>query len=257
MASARLPGALARGGASRRSWRTRGPASTDAPAPGDIMTSSRWTVDFYFDFNSPYSYFAWMHARPRITGSGVRIVPRPVFLFALARHGGLLTTPEVPLKRAFLLRDCLRYAGRHKLPFTLPDPHPFLPVTALRLALPEVSGEDQERVIDALWRAGWAEGRNLGDAEELARILAGAGLDGARLVAATHEPAVKDALRRQTEEAIARGIFGVPSFYTGGELFWGNDRVDDLCEYLAGDDPLDRERLAALLARPVGPLPRP
>lgn len=217
---------------------------------------SRWTVDFYFDFVSPYSYLAWLHARPRIAGAGVRVVPRPVLLFALLRNGGMLGPAEVPLKRAFILRDLLRYAGRHRIPFTLPDPHPFMSVTALRLALPEVAGDDQERVIDALFHAGWGEGRNLGDAGELARILERAGLDGPRLVAATQEPAVKDALRRQTDEAIARGLFGVPSFYVDGELFWGHDRVDDLCEYLAGDDPLDRQRLAELLARPAAPVPR-
>jgi 2-hydroxychromene-2-carboxylate isomerase len=217
---------------------------------------SRWTVDFYFDFISPYSYLAWLHARPRIAGAGVRVVPRPVLLFALLRHGGMLGPAEVPLKRAYLLRDCLRYAGRHGIPFTLPDPHPFMPITALRLALPEVAGDDQERVIDALFHAGWGQGRNLSDAGELARILEAAGLDGPRLVAATQEPAARDALRRQTDEAIARGIFGVPSSYVDGELFWGHDRVDDLCEYLAGDDPLDRERLAELLARPVAPIGR-
>lgn len=217
---------------------------------------SRWTVDFYFDFVSPYSYFAWLHARPRIAGAGVRVVPRPVLLFALLRHGGMLGPAEVPLKRAYLLRDCLRYAGRHRVPFTLPDPHPFPAVTALRLALPEVAGDDQERVIDALWQAGWAEGRNLGDPGELADILTRAGLDGPSLVAATQAPAAKQALRAQTDEAIARGVFGVPSFFVGGELFWGHDRVDDLCELLAGDDPLDRERLAELLARPIATVPR-
>ena len=217
---------------------------------------SPWTVDFYFDFVSPYSYFSWLHARPRIAGAGVRVVPRPVLLGALLRHGGMLGPAEVPLKRAFILRDCLRYAGRHRIPFVLPDPHPFNPVTALRLALPEVAGADQERVIDALYHAAWGQGRNLADAGELARILDAAGLDGARLVAATQEPAAKDALRRQTDEAIERGLFGVPSFYVNGELFWGHDRVDDLCEYLAGDDPLDRERLAEILARPAAQLGR-
>jgi 2-hydroxychromene-2-carboxylate isomerase len=217
---------------------------------------SRWTVDFYFDFVSPYSYFAWLHARPRIAGAGVRVVPRPVVLFALLRHGGMLGPAEVPLKRAYLLRDCLRYAGRHGVPFALPDPHPFLSVTALRLALPEVAGADQERVIDALYHAGWAEGRDLSDAGVLAAILERAGLDGPRLLAATQEPAVKDALRRQTDEAMAQGLFGVPSFCVDGELFWGHDRVDDLCEYLAGDDPLDRARLAELLARPAAVLTR-
>lgn len=214
------------------------------------MPEPLWTVEFYFDFLSPYAYFSWLHARPRCAGAGVAFVPRPVLLSALL--GDNLGPAEIPRKRAFLIRDTLRYAGRHHIPFTFPDPHPFRSVEALRLALPEVSGADQERVIDALWHAGWAEGRDLGDPEELARVLDRAGLDGAALVAATRQPEVKEALRRQTDEARARGVFGVPSFHVNGELFWGHDRVDDLCEYLAGDDPLDRDALAALLARPPG-----
>ncbi|ACY17767.1 2-hydroxychromene-2-carboxylate isomerase [Haliangium ochraceum] len=221
------------------------------------MTRSHWTVDFYFDFLSPYSYFAWVHARPRCTGYGVHLVPRPVMLPALLAASGHRAPVFIPNKRSNLLRDTLRYAGRHKLDFQLPQPHPFHPVTALRLALPEVSGEAQERVIDAIWHAGWVEGRDLGDREVLRQALERADTDADALLAATQRDEVKQALRAQTEAAIARGAFGVPTFCIGEELFFGNDRVDDLCEYLAGDDPLDRAKLAEWSSRPIAEIGAP
>lgn len=218
------------------------------------MSAPVWTVDLYFDFLSPYAYFAWLHARPRCTGAGVAVVPRPVLFAALLEsQGGQLAAAQVPSKHAFVIRDTLRYAGRHRVDFTFPRTYPFDPMTALCLCLPEVAGAQQERIIDTLWRAGWAQDHDLGDPARLRAILDAAGLDGAALVAAAGAGAARQALRQQTEEAIARGVFDVPSFYVNGELFWGHDRVDDLCEYLAGDDPLDRPKLAELLARPVGP----
>ena len=212
-----------------------------------------WTVDLYFDFLSPYAYFAWLHARPRCAGAGVAMVPRPVHFAALREsQGGQLASVEVPSRHALVIRDSLRYAGRHRMSFTFPRTYPFDPVTALCLCLPEVAGDQQERIIDALWRAGWAEDDDLGDPARLRAILDGAGLDGQALVTAAGAPAARQALRQQTEEAMDRGVFDVPSFYIDGELFWGHDRVDDLCEYLAGDDPLDRAKLTELLARPLG-----
>ena len=216
------------------------------------MATTVWTVDFYFDFVSPYSYFAWLEARPRCMGAGVRLVPRPVVLAALLDSGGQPGPAEIPNKRAYLIRETLRYAGRRNIAFTFPMPHPFNPITALRLSLPEVAGSNQERIINALWQAGWAQGRDLSNCETLATILDDLGLDGESMIHTASAPGIKHMLRTQTDQAIQRGVFGVPSFYVNGELFWGNDRVDDLCEYLAGDDPLDRELLKELLARPLG-----
>ncbi len=218
------------------------------------MKRAIWHVEFYFDFLSPYAYLSWIHARPRCAGIGVHLEPRPVLLSALL--GQRLGPAEVPAKRDYILRDTMRYARRHGITYQVPDPHPFYPVTALRLALPEIAGDNQERVIDALFHAAWGQGKNVGDDQVLTQTLSDAGLPGQEMVAATREQTVKDALRGQTEAAVARGIFGVPSFSVEDQLFWGHDRVDDLCEYIAGDDPLaneaDQAQLRTFLARPVG-----
>ena len=186
-------------------------------------------VEFFFDFISPYSYLAWPRVRAACARRGLEVVPRPVLFAALLDHGGQRGPAEIPAKREWLVTDCLRIASLQGVPFTFPARHPFNPVTALRAALPEVAGERQIEVADALWTAGWGAGIDLGSPAALGAALDERGLDGAAL--------------------IARGVFGVPTTIAAGVLFWGNDRVEHLELALDGRDPLDRSRVRELLAR--------
>jgi 2-hydroxychromene-2-carboxylate isomerase len=206
-------------------------------------------VEFFFDFISPYSYLAWPRVRALCRRRGVGLVLHPVLFAALLNHGGQRGPAEIPAKREWLVTDCLRLAALQGVPFTFPAHHPFNPVTALRVALPEVAGDRQEEVVDALWSAGWASGIDLGSADALALALDGRGLDGRGLVARANDPAAKEALRRHTSDAIARGVFGVPTMLAADRLFWGNDRIEHLELALDGRDPLDPARVPELLAR--------
>jgi 2-hydroxychromene-2-carboxylate isomerase len=201
-------------------------------------------LDFWFDVISPYARFAWPQVQVMCAARGVVLRARPVLLGALLGHWGQLGPAEIPPKREFTYKDCFRYAARHGLKFVPPAMHPFNPLTALRTTLPEVAGADQHRVIDALFDGGWRDGLDLGDADVIAGILTRAGLDGKALVAATAGPDVKDALKASVADAIAAGVFGVPTFVVrhGGvsELFWGNDRLDDVERWIEGDDPYER-----------------
>jgi 2-hydroxychromene-2-carboxylate isomerase len=217
-------------------------------------------VEFFFDFISPYSYLAWSRVRAACVQRGLEVVPRPVLFAALLDHGGQRGPAEIPAKRQWLVTDCLRIASLQGLPFTFPAHHPFNPVTALRAALPEVAGERQTEVVDALWTAGWGAGIDLGSPAALVVALNERGLDGEALIARAGEPPAKEALRRQTADAIARGVFGVPTTVAAGLLFWGNDRIEHLELALDGRDPLDRSRVADLLARSASAVrkqPRP
>jgi 2-hydroxychromene-2-carboxylate isomerase len=206
-------------------------------------------VEFFFDFISPYSYLAWPRVRAACARRGLEVVPRPVLFAALLDHGGQRGPAEIPGKRDWVVMDCLRIASLQGVPFTFPAHHPFNPVTALRAALPEVAGERQIEVVDALWTAGWGAGIDLGSPAALVAALDERGLDGAALIARAGEQPAKDALRRQTADAIARGVFGVPTTIAAGVLFWGNDRIEHLELALDGRDPLDRSRVRELLAR--------
>ena len=211
------------------------------------MTIDR--VEFFFDFISPYSYLAWPRVRALCARRGLDLVLHPVLFAALLDHAGQLGPAEIPDKRAWLVQDCLRLAALDGVPFTFPAHHPFNPLTALRMALPIVAGEEQEAVVGVIWDAGWRAGVDLGSPEALVVALDARGLDGRRHLARASEPAAKDALREETAAAIARGVFGVPTMIAGDTLFWGNDRLEHLALVLDGRDPLDRARAAELLAR--------
>jgi 2-hydroxychromene-2-carboxylate isomerase len=214
------------------------------------------TVELYFDYLSPYAYLAHVELEERAARSEITLLLRPTLLAALLEHGGQLGPAEIPAKRRYIIKDAMRIAASRDLPLCFPRPHPFRPLTALRLSLDEVSGEAQPRVVAALWKHGWAEGGDMSDEGALAAALDRVGLDGSELVARTGRDEAKQALRRQTERAIERGVFGVPTMIASGELFWGSDRVDHALARLAGSDPLAERRAAQAvdeaIAAPLG-----
>ena len=209
-------------------------------------------LDFWFDFISPYAFFASLRMPELAAEHGATLRYRPLLFAGLLNHHGQLGPAEIPSKRASTFKDCARYAALNHIPFRGPATHPFRPITALRCALPEVAGDHQPEVVRALFAGGWSQGADLGDPEDIARILTGAGFDGAAMVARTQEPAVKAALVAETEAAIARGVFGVPTIDCEGELFWGNDRLSYVALRLQGRDPLPADAARALLEKPSG-----
>jgi 2-hydroxychromene-2-carboxylate isomerase len=207
------------------------------------------TVEFYFDVVSPYSWLAARQAG-RVEATGARVEFRPV-LFAglLAAHGGK-GPAEVPAKRAYTMRDVLRVAARLGVPAAFPPTHPFNPLRALRMCI-AVDGHDaRRRFAVALMDAAWQGGRDLADDAALRDIARACALDGDTLLARAGDPEVKKRLLDATAAAVTAGIFGVPTWRVGDELFWGADRIDALVWHLHGHG-IDEDLLANILARPA------
>jgi 2-hydroxychromene-2-carboxylate isomerase len=205
-------------------------------------------VKFYFDFLSPFSYFAWRSLPARLPPD-CEINFLPVALGPLLNHWGIKGPGEVQPKREFLLKQMLRKSAREGFPFTTPKTHPFNSLYALRLALKEVAGAHQPAVIKTLWLAGWENRIDMGNPDELLVVLREAGLPADELYEKSFSPDAKKALKNNIADAIAYGVFGVPSFVVNDELFWGEDSLPELISYIQGRDLLDRPKLHELLSQ--------
>jgi 2-hydroxychromene-2-carboxylate isomerase len=210
------------------------------------------TVRFYLDFVSPYTWLALMEARRFAAANGVRWDLRPVVYAALLDARGLVGPAEVDAKRDYTFRDVARCARRLGLALTGPPAHPFRSLEALRTFLLFRDAPAALDLAEALADAAWGKGRDLADLRVLAEAVTEAGLEAGDLGRRIAEPAVKAALRASTEEAIAAGVFGVPTFSVGGALFWGHDRMPHLADHLAGRLPAHLKEAEAMLARPRG-----
>ena len=209
-------------------------------------------IHFYFDYLSPYAYFAWRNLPPLADKYDRKIEAHPVVFGKLLDKWGQLGPAEISPKRKWLHEYCLRYAALHGFEYNRPKSHPFNPLSSLRMSLREVSGNDQHRIIDAIFEAGWTQGQELGDLSSLEAIVEQQGIDAKHLSQQVSQPEVKQLLINETAMAIEKGVFGVPTIIIGDNLFWGNDQMEHIELLLSGNDPLDREKLNAQVERPRG-----
>jgi 2-hydroxychromene-2-carboxylate isomerase len=209
-------------------------------------------IELFFDFVSPYSYLACAQARDLGARAGHEVVPRPVLFAGILDAIGTRGPAEVPARRAYLIKDLLRAAHRAHVPLMPPPAHPFNPLVALRVAGLDLDPALRWRIVDALFAAAWAGvggGAGIEGEERVGAVLRRAGLDDKPLLAEAATPAAKQRLRASTDEALARGAFGVPTLFVAGELFFGVDSFPALEAFVRGEDPVDPalvERWASL-----------
>ena len=200
-------------------------------------------IHFYFDFISPFAYFAWRKLPALAKKYNRELEAHPVVFGKLLDKWGQLGPAEIPPKRNWLNEYCFRYAALNGFKYNPPKKHPFNPLAALRMSLKEVSGDDQLRVIDSIFEEGWSHGADLGDLSTLTSLLTRQSIDGETLSKKVSESEIKELLIDETTYAIEKGVFGVPTIIIDDNLFWGNDQMDHIELLLDGKDPLDRERL--------------
>lgn len=211
-----------------------------------MSNSSNTTLHFYFDFISPYAYFAWRKIPELCRKYQLDLDIHPVVFGKLLDHWGQLGPAEIPPKRMWLAKYCLRYAEQNGFEYNPPKFHPYNSLPSLRMALKQVSGEDQVRVITRIFEAGWSEGEDLGNSDRLLEILRESGISCENFESLISDPAIKQQLKDETEKAIKQGVFGVPSIIINGELFWGNDQFEHIELFLEGKDPVDQDKIDAL-----------
>jgi 2-hydroxychromene-2-carboxylate isomerase len=180
-------------------------------------------LEFFFDLSSPYSYLAATQLEALGARTGAAVIWRPMVLGAVFKAVGNDMPARVPHKARFMGNDLQRWAAHYGVEWRMSSHFPLNTIKAMRLVL--VEDARAAAVALAGFRAMWAEDRDITTDTELRRIAELGGLDVASAMAAIESPAVKERLRANTDEAVARGAFGAPTFFVGDELYWGNDRL--------------------------------
>ena len=209
------------------------------------MTKATW----FFDFISPFAYLQ-LAQFPKLP-NGLHISPVPVVFGGLLKHWGQLGPAEIPPKRRFVYRFFQWNADRLGIRFAMPPRHPYNPIPSLRLCVAAGGGIDHVRaVFDVIYGQGlqpdepegieaMAQALNISDPE-----------------AAMSDPQVKDALRGNTDLAIANGVFGVPTFVVGGQVFWGGDATEMMLSYLDNPALFETIEMKRISEMPMGSIRR-
>ena len=203
------------------------------------------SADWYFDFVSPFAYL--QSEQLASLGPRVAVRYRPVLFAGLLEATGQKGPAEIAAKRTFTYRFVVWQAKRLGVPLKFPPEHPFNPLPLLRLAL---ACDCDPQAVQRIFRFVWRDGRLPDLPIEWAELTSELGIrDGETLIASAD---IKDALRRNTDEAVARGVFGVPTLAIGNELFWGADATAMAADYVAAGCRFDDPEYARVAQLPVG-----
>ncbi|MDA8597959.1 2-hydroxychromene-2-carboxylate isomerase [Porticoccaceae bacterium] len=187
------------------------------------MTKS---VDFYFDVGSPTAYLAHNRLKQLKLEYGCSVIYHPVLLGGLFKASGNSSPVTVPAKgRYMMMEDLPRFAKLYNVPL---NTNPHFPINTLNLMRGAVSALNEayfDTYIDTIFNSIWVESRNMGDIDTVIEVLSDAGLDAESILDATQNPEVKQQLISNTEQAVERGLFGAPTMFVDGEMFFGQDRL--------------------------------
>jgi len=191
-------------------------------------------VEFWFDLGSPAAYLAWKRLPKfsRTTGAGV--AHKPMLLGGVFKATGNASPVTIPAKGKWLLADLARAARKDGVPLGYPPGFPINTLALMRAAIGLQLRQPARFApyVDAMYDAIFGAPRDMRDEKVIAGVLAAAGFTPADIFALAADVEVKQALIRNTEEAVARGVFGAPTFFVGEEMFWGQDRMDAVAEAL-------------------------
>jgi 2-hydroxychromene-2-carboxylate isomerase len=198
-----------------------------------------------FDVISPFAYLSLKQLTQLPPHVEVEYVP--VLLAGLLNHYGQIGPAEMPSKRRFTYRFVLWRARRMGIPMQMPPAHPFNPLQALRLI---IAAGCSHRAIELVFDAIFQHGLDVADAKVIERLAVELSIDDP--MRALNESSVKQQLRQNTDWAIAKGIFGVPTFLVDDELFWGHDSFDMVLDYLRDASAFQGGPMRAIDNLPIG-----
>ena len=195
-------------------------------------------IEFWFDFASTYSYLSAMRIEALAKQAGAKVVWRPFLLGPAFLALGWNDSPFniYPPKGRYMWRDMERLSGKYGLPFQRPSQFPRKGLLAARIVCANDDAPWVPDFVSAVFSANFAEDRDIGKQAVIAEILVSCGLSPDAVISAAAMPENKEKLKRRSEQAVDLGLFGAPSFLVDGELFWGNDRLQDALAWLSRAD---------------------
>ncbi|MEN9864420.1 MAG: hypothetical protein RL748_10 [Pseudomonadota bacterium] len=183
-------------------------------------------MDFYFDFVSPYGYMAAMKIEALAARYGRTVNWFPILLGAVFKTTGAVPLVAIPIKGDYVLHDMARTARFHNIPFTFPQPFPLgtqLAARATYFLQDQHGGDAAARFSQSIYQAYFVNGQNIAEPEVVAACANACGFDGAAVAEAVQSAPLKERLKQEIEQAMARGVFGSPFVIVDGESFWGFD----------------------------------
>ena len=191
------------------------------------------TLEFYFDVGSPTAYLAHKRLGQLAQQYKLEVRYMPMLLGGVFKASGNTSPVAIPAKGKYMLeQDLPRFAARYGVPLSF---NPHFPINTLNLMRAAIAAQQLgcfDAYINRVFDAIWVEGKNMGDAQVVSEVLAAAGLDAGPLLARSQDPQVKAALVANTEAAVARGVFGAPTLFMDGAMYFGQDRLDFIEEAL-------------------------
>jgi 2-hydroxychromene-2-carboxylate isomerase len=189
-------------------------------------------VEFFYDFTSPTAYLAWARMPAIIERTGAKLIYRPMFLGGVMQTTGNRPPGTLPQKARWMAEDLQRWAKKYNTPYNLNPHFPMMTLMVQRAAQEWVTRPDFDKYLAAIFNAAWRDSKNIADKVALTEILSTAGFSPEEFFAAAENPANKEKLKATTDEAVARGVFGAPTFFVGDEMHFGQDRLDFVEEAL-------------------------
>lgn len=190
-------------------------------------------LDFYYDFGSPTTYLAHKRLGQLSKQYGLQVNYKPILLGGLFKGSGNTSPVTIPAKGKYMLEsDMPRFAKRYGVPLTF---NPHFPINTLNLMRGAIAAERldcADTYITVMYDAVWVDGKNMGEPEVVAQTLTSAGLDAAAIMTLSQDPAVKTQLIDCTDAALALGLFGAPTMFMDGQMYFGQDRLDFIEEAL-------------------------
>ncbi len=184
------------------------------------------SFDFYFDFVSPYSFFAHKEISKIEKRNSVKIKYKPILLGGLHNLHGIKAPAFIPAKAKHMIRDCKLIAEKNKIKFKFNSYFPIRSLNLMRGVLVAEEDNYKSYYIDSIFNAIWQDGLNMNDENIIQKILKNLNVNPKTFFLRSASSSIKDSLKKRTNEAYEKGIFGAPSFVSNNKVFWGQDRIE-------------------------------